>query len=59
MALGIFFWILMLLWLVLGGMLYVRGRAAAGSGMAFGGDLLAFVIVAVLGWAVFGAAIQG
>lgn len=56
MPTGIIFWVLMILWLVLG------GWGAYGAGPAgwhsFGGTLLEFVLFALLGWRTFGAPVQ-
>ncbi len=57
MPLSLLFWILMLLWAILGiGPTFPRG--AAPNYWAFGGSLLLFVLIALLGWQVFGAAIH-
>ena len=57
MPLAIAFWILMLLWLVLG--LYGNRQAfTAGNFAPVGGNLLLFLIIAILGWQVFGSAIH-
>jgi len=58
MSLGLAYWILMLLWLVLG----VWGNRAAftaGNFAPFGGDLLLFILLVLVGWKVFGAPLQG
>jgi len=57
MSIGLIFWILMLLWLVMGFWLYWPGRPAQPYGM-FGTTLFLFVLFLLLGWRVFGAAIQ-
>lgn len=47
----------MLLWLILGvGPTWPRGTA--GNYWTFGGSLLLFILIALLGWQVFGAAIH-
>jgi uncharacterized membrane protein YhaH (DUF805 family) len=53
MTLRLLFWILMLLWLVLGigGPIYM---GYGGNAIHIGGNLLLFAIIAVLGWKVFG-----
>lgn len=53
MTIGLCFWILMLLWLVLG-----IWRHWPNYG-AFGGDLLLFILLLLLGWKAFGAPIHG
>jgi len=53
MSKGLAFWILMLLWLVLG----IGGPIYAGYGgsmIHIGGSLLLFCVIAILGWQVFG-----
>jgi len=60
-TIGFIFWLLMILWLIFG--LYwnwpqggVNGPRAFGP---LGGNLLLFVLLFILGWAVFGFVIQG
>lgn len=58
MSISLLFWLLMLLWLCLG----IAPRFPRGATPAyfpFVGDLLLFVLIALLGWRVFGAAIHG
>lgn len=58
MTRGLLFWILMILWLILG--LYLNREAiGAGSYGIAGGNLLLFILFALLGWQVFGSPIQG
>jgi hypothetical protein len=53
MTIGFLFWLLMVLWLVLG--LYVnRPAISAGNYGLLGGNLLLFVLLFLLGWQVFG-----
>jgi hypothetical protein len=63
MTLSLLFWLLMLLWLIFGAFPLVRGdvpgEPAKRSWSGMGGALLPFLAVAVLGWHVFGPAIQG
>lgn len=56
---SLLFWILMLLWLVVGlwGFWPANG-AVVGYGIA-GWGLVLFVLVGLLGWKVFGAPLQG
>jgi hypothetical protein len=58
MSIGLIFWILMLLWLVLGLWMNWPGRPALPYGMV-GSTLLLFVLFLILGWKVFGPAIHG
>jgi hypothetical protein len=55
---GLIFWFLMLLWLLFG--LVLRRSASPGQAqwVDLGGDLLIFILLFLLGWAVFGFAIQ-
>ena len=56
MSLGLCFWILMLLWLVLG--LYVAWTVPATHYIA-GGNLMLFLLLLLLGWKVFGPPLHG
>lgn len=58
MPLAIAFWVLMLLWAIFGVFPhYPRGE---GKGWApFGGSLLLFILLLLLGWAQFGGPIRG
>jgi len=58
MPLGIFFWVLMLLWLVLG-LWSNRVEIQGGRFLAVGGTLLEFLPFFILGWRVFGFIVQG
>lgn len=50
MSMGLAFWILMLIWLVVGGLQW-NGHVWA----SWGGSLLTFILFLLLGWHVFGA----
>lgn len=53
MTLGLAFWVLMLLWLVFG---FWSNWPSTGSPLKpLGGTLLLFILLALLGWAQFGA----
>ena len=54
MSLQIIFWILMLIWLIFG---FVGTKI--GPWAPYGSTLLLFLILLVLGWASFGAPVQG
>ncbi len=56
MAFGIAFWIIMLLWLVLG--LMWHGGYATGWG-PWGFSLMLFIMLGLLGWKVFGPPLHG
>lgn len=58
MTIGMLFWLLMVLWIIFG--LYT-GRAEFGRGnyTVFGGNLLLFILLFLLGWATFGFIIKG
>ena len=55
MSLQILFWFLMILWLIFGAWGY---RDPAQPFVRGGWNLLAFVLLAILGWQVFGAPIR-
>jgi hypothetical protein len=56
MALGLCFWIIMLVWFVFG--LAVHFAVVAGTYTVLGNSLLLFVLFLILGWQVFGAPIR-
>lgn len=56
MSIGLVFWVLMLLWLVLGFFWY---KQEPGTRWAVGGGFLLWFLLFLLGWAVFGFPIQG
>jgi hypothetical protein len=56
MPLSLIYWILMLLWLV--GGVYV-GFRPGGDRFVGGGSILLFLLLALLGFAVFGSPIKG
>jgi len=58
MSIGFVFWFLMLVWLIFSGW---SGYALPGPerGRYYGGNLLWFIIVFLLGWATFGFPIGG
>lgn len=58
MAIGVFFWLLMILWLVFGMYLNRTDLREGNYGIA-GGNLLLFVLLFLLGWRSFGFPIQG
>lgn len=58
MPIGLIFWVLMLLWLVLG-IFNNRAEFVAGNYAGFGGTLLQFILFFLLGWRAFGFMIQG
>lgn len=57
MSIGLLYWILMLLWLTLGIFRSWPG-APADVRLSWGGDVLLFVLLLLLGWAAFGAAVH-
>ena len=58
MTMRLLFWVLMLLWLVLGSY-FIYPVAASGSyGLAVN-NLLVFVLLGLLGWKVFGQPVSG
>jgi hypothetical protein len=58
MTLGQFFWLLMVLWLVLGVVRPWWGTSPRPAATTLAGDLLVFLLFGALGWAVFGAPIH-
>jgi len=55
MPLGILFWVLMIIWLVFG---YWSNLPQSPPWSRFGGSILIFVLMAIIGWQVFGPAIK-
>ena len=55
MTLGLIFWILMLLWLVLGGVQAWQSK----TWFEVTAPLMPFLLFLLLGWKVFGAPVQG
>ena len=57
MPIGILFWVLMILWLLFG--LWWNGdQFKTGNYGLFGGNLLLFILLGLLGWRVFGPVLQ-
>ncbi len=56
MTLGLAYWILMLLWVVFG--VWPNWPAGGASFRPFGGSLLLFILLLLLGWHVFGPPIH-
>jgi hypothetical protein len=57
MPMGILFWILMILWLLFG-FFWNRQEFSRGNYGFFGGNLLLFVLLVLIGWQTFGAPLQ-
>ncbi|KTD65071.1 hypothetical protein [Legionella shakespearei] len=57
MPIGVLFWVLMVIWLVLG-LYWYRGDFTRGNYGLIGSNLLLFVLLAILGWRVFGPILQ-
>ena len=55
MSLAIAYWVIMLLWLVLG----VWSHWPVHSPMVVGSNLVLFALLAIIGWKVFGPPIHG
>jgi hypothetical protein len=55
MALGVAFWILMLLWLIFG----LYWGYSGGGHLVIGGNLIVFFLFLLLGWKVFGSPLHG
>lgn len=56
MTLGFIFWLLMLLALVFGGVTY---KAQLGTPLVWGGTLISWILLFLLGWQTFGWPIKG
>lgn len=59
MTLGIIFWILMILWLVLGLIPVPTSAEGPWRYWPWGGNILLFILLLLLGRKVFGAPVQG
>lgn len=61
MSMRLLFWILMLLWLIIGigGPVYWSGGYSGISQIYLGGNIILFILIGLLGWKVFGQPIQG
>lgn len=53
MPIGVLFWVLMVVWLLLG-LYWHRGDLAGRNYSLVGGNLMLFILLAILGWRVFG-----
>ncbi len=58
MSIGLLFWLLVVLWFVFG-LYWNSGDIRAGNFGVFGGNLLLFILIFLLGWKTFGFIIQG
>lgn len=59
MKIGLLFWLLMLIWLIFGFVIYwPSGSFGFYSVAPLGGTLLLWVLLALLGWKVFGPILQ-
>lgn len=56
MTIGFIFWLLMILWLIFGAYTH---RGEVGTPIAWGGNLLLWVLLFLVGWKVFGWPIAG
>jgi hypothetical protein len=59
MPLGVIFWILMILWFVFGLWGNWPVPADPSGRVRFGGSLLLFVLLFIIGWKLFGFVVQG
>jgi hypothetical protein len=57
MPIGILFWVLMILWFLFG-LYWNREDFRGGNYGVFGGNILLFVLLGLLGWKAFGAPLQ-
>ena len=58
LSIGIIFWIIMLISLILGFWVY-RGPEGRYNWWGFGGSFILWILLCLLGWKVFGAPIGG
>lgn len=56
MSMGLIFWIIMLIWLLFG---FFSWSGYFGPHLMWGGSVLLFVLLGLLGWKVFGAPVRG
>lgn len=56
MSISLLFWVIMILWLLFG--LWQNWPAPGGKPFAVGGVIVLWVLLALLGWRVFGAALH-
>jgi hypothetical protein len=59
MSIGFIFWLIMLIWLLFALAWNFNWSAGVTTYGPFGNSLLLFILFALLGWRVFGAAIHG
>jgi hypothetical protein len=57
MKIGLLFWILMLIWLLFGAWTNWPGMQTGVYG-PFGGTVLLFILIGILGWKLFGPPLQ-
>lgn len=57
MPIGILFWVLMVVWLLFG-FYWHRSDFSHGSYGIVGGNLMLFILLAIIGWKVFGPIIH-
>ena len=57
MSIGLLFWLIMVIWLLFGAA--VAWPRDAPNRYGFGSNLVLWVVIALLGWKVFGFVIQG
>ncbi|VEB37271.1 hypothetical protein [Legionella cherrii] len=53
MPIGVLFWVLMLIWLLFG-LYWHRNEFSRGSYGIVGGNIMLFILLAIIGWKVFG-----
>lgn len=56
MSMGLIYWIVMLVWLLVG---FASWGGYLGTHFMWGGSLMLFVLLVLLGWKVFGAPVRG
>lgn len=56
MTISLLFWVIMLIWLIFG--LYTNWPASGTKAWPMGGHIVLWILLALLGWDVFGPAIR-
>lgn len=56
MSIGLLFWVIMVIWLIFG--FYTNWPAAGGRPWPLGGHIVLWILLALLGWQVFGPALH-
>lgn len=57
MPMGVLFWVIMIIWLLFG-FYWNRSDFSRGNYSIVGGNMMLFILLAILGWRVFGPILQ-